>query len=615
MLIALPLLTLILLFLSLNSYKKFIFREAVVLSVIAWSFIFTISTEILSLLNKIDAPSIIFFWTFANILLLFFVANNKKKLNLTEIKLDNLSKIMLTSIITICTVTLILSILVAPNNIDALTYHLARIPYWIQNKNVNFYSTNITWQIFLAPFASYPKLHFQILSNSDYFANLFQWIFMCSNILIVSLLTKHLGANSKIQIFSAFLASSIPIGIVEASTSQDDHILSFFLISFVYFGLKFKSWKEDKAIILISGISLGLSFLTKQLSYLYAFPFLFYFLWTWTDKNGLKKALYHITALLGISIIPDLGFIIRSYFLFGLPISAIPTSSWDIYINNPVGIMSLISNSIKNLAINLSTPIEYLNQIIYRATIEGLFFLRIDPNNPYFNGQGYHFEIPPFLASEYFAPNTIHTLAILVIIFLCFKKNKGYILTLLLCYLLISSILVWHIANSRYLLTLFLLSCPLISSFFSRYKNIQKLLISLLIINSFYFLFFNSGKPIVGDKNISTYSRNDQYFTNIPIAHDKEISSHYKDLAAIIDERGYKKVGLIFTEEGLPLEYPLVAFIKQKNKNIEVHQIEVSNPTKKFAKKFSPEVVLFISGDKSLIQKYIEANIPVFALQ
>ena len=81
--------------------------------------------------------------------------------------------------------TLATALISPPNNWDSMTYHMSRVEYWIQNKGIHFFTTNNPRQNVLAPFSEFFILHFQILSGSDIFANLVQWIS-----LIISLTLK-----------------------------------------------------------------------------------------------------------------------------------------------------------------------------------------------------------------------------------------------------------------------------------------------------------------------------------------------------------------------------------------------------------------------------------------
>src|SRR5207249_2914067 len=76
------------------------------------------------------------------------------------------------------------------------------------------------------------------------------------------------GANS-----SLLGSASLPMAILQASSTQNDLVASLWLVCFVYFLVRLvTAWKWTDAAL--GGISLGLAMLTKVTSYLLAPPFL-----------------------------------------------------------------------------------------------------------------------------------------------------------------------------------------------------------------------------------------------------------------------------------------------------------------------------------------------------
>ena len=112
--------------------------------------------------------------------------------------------------------TLVIALISPPNNWDSMTYHMSRVEYWIQNKAIFFFKTNNPRQNVLAPFSEFLILHFQILSGSDIFANLVQWISLIIGLATVSLICKEFGLGQRLQIISAVFICSLPIVLLQA---------------------------------------------------------------------------------------------------------------------------------------------------------------------------------------------------------------------------------------------------------------------------------------------------------------------------------------------------------------------------------------------------------------
>ena len=127
---------------------------------------------------------------------------------------------------------LALAVGVAPNNFDAMTYHLARVLHWLQNRSLAFYPTPIWRQLILGPIAEMAILHGVALSGGDWLANTVQFSAMTGSVLGVSLMAKQLGGNRTTQIFAALLAFTLPMGILQASSAQNDYVAAFWCVLF-----------------------------------------------------------------------------------------------------------------------------------------------------------------------------------------------------------------------------------------------------------------------------------------------------------------------------------------------------------------------------------------------
>ncbi len=619
MLIVLPFLSLLLIFIRLFSWKltsKLVIREKIIIALILWFLLFVILTESLNPFHLITVQGLNISWILVVFILaiLTFKTYRWKSLPIISWPDNFTDKTLLVAIILISLVTLLLAISVAPNDNDAMTYHLARIPHWIQNQSVSYYATHFDPQIYLSPFASYPSLHFRLLSGGDWFSNLTQWMCMIGSLLIVSLITKYFGGDKKTQILASFIAATIPMGILQASSSQDDYILAFFMVSFVYFALCYKSWKSNKSMIFLSGLSLGLSFFTKQTAYIYALPFIFWFLWRWTSEFGLKKGLIYILILGGTAVTVNLGFYFRNINFVGWPIFSLR----DYYLNDPVGIQSLITGVIKNIALNLSTPITQINNITYILIDKLHSTLGIPLNYAGYNSQPYSFVIPRFLAVEYTAPNTSHLLLFFASLIFLLKKitvEKSKIIYSIITFsgfVIFSTIIRWQPSFSRLHLPIFVLISPIIPFALIKWNVfIRNTIFLILLVSSFFFLFFNRGKPIISISPIFFSPRNEQYFLNWVFSRSQY--QQYLLLGKFAQKNSCTKVGLIYTDDyGYIDEYPFWVILKQNNKNVQIEHIDVQNPTKQFSNRnFIPDCIVFLSEDKNRMKTFIDKGIPV----
>ena len=113
-------------------------------------------------------------------------------------------------------------------------------------------------------------LHLQLLSKSDIYANLISWMSLIASMITVSLVCKEFGLDRKLQILSAFFICSVPSIILQASSTKNDIVVSTFILIFYFYQL-IMIRKNSYSITFLSGITLGLSLLTKGTSYIFIF--------------------------------------------------------------------------------------------------------------------------------------------------------------------------------------------------------------------------------------------------------------------------------------------------------------------------------------------------------
>ena len=135
------------------------------------------------------------------------------------------------------------------------------------------------------------------------------------------------------------------------------------------------------------------------------------------DKRKLLYTAISIVAAL-LLIIP---FYMRNWSAFGNPLG--PSSETALYQNEKIGIQSLVSNSLRNFAINLTyTPkISAIEEDVVTG-IHNLFGW--DPSDPELSWQDYKFTIPGFVVNEDTSGNPIHIWLALLVVGMVFVRHK-----------------------------------------------------------------------------------------------------------------------------------------------------------------------------------------------
>jgi hypothetical protein len=136
--------------------------------------------------------------------------------------------------------TLFVALSSVPNNYDSMTYHLPRIEHWLQNRSLEFYPTSIPRQLESGMLAEEFILAIRSLSDQYSSANTVQWFAFCGCILVVTGIARELGGARPAQYLSAVMMSTLPMAILQASSTQTDLVVAFFSATSVYFLLRLR---------------------------------------------------------------------------------------------------------------------------------------------------------------------------------------------------------------------------------------------------------------------------------------------------------------------------------------------------------------------------------------
>lgn len=568
-------------------------RSSILSASIVWGILLIGITEILNFFNLIAFAWLVGLWGLASVAsayICFSLINNRAK-SIVWFKISKISHseiILLFGIAFIVLTVGLIALLAPPNTWDSMTYHMSRVVHWIQNHNVNHYPTHIMRQLTFTPGAEFVIMHFQILSGGDRFANLAQWFSMLGSIIGVSLIAQQLGADKREQIFSAVVCTTIPMGILQGSSTQTDYVVTFWMVCFIYYILLILKKGIKYSLLLKVGASLGLAMLTKGTSYIYAFPFL-----VWLVFSCLKKLRWSvwkpILIIVIIVLLINFGYYIRNFDLYGhsltLPSSEIFT---DAIITAPL----FISNIVRNISLHVSTPYKFVNNVAYGVIklIHTLLGVAInDPRITCHGNFGIHFSF-----HEDSTGNFLHLVLIVVsiIIFFVAKQRKKqrdliyYLAFAVSAFFIFCFFIKWNPWNSRYHLPFFVLFSPVIAIVLSRISNhrITNFIGVFLILSSFPWVFFNDSRPLIKNfraskiENIFNTRRIDQYFRNW-----RGFKNPYMEAVQFIKSKGCSDVGIILDEDDW--EYPFFVLL-QKN-NTQVFRIEHVNVNNISAMKYS----------------------------
>ena len=566
-------------FLLLGFYRRYVsrcgIREAFLLAAVAWGLLLAFATEFLSAFQLLSRPYVSVFWVFTSMAALcfcvFLSSDPLAKADAFGMRKNWFAAVkrltMLDGILLSLTGLILLSValtafMAPPNNWDSLVYHMGRVAHWLANQTAQHYPTNIKTQIYYPPFAEWVILHFQILLGTDQFANFAQWFSMLGCAVGASLLARFFGAGQRGQIFAAFLTATIPMGILQGSSTQNDYVLSFWSVIFVYFGLRWQR-KGQTLDALAAGGALGLGILTKALAYFLALPFLLWFFIAGVQKFRSKAILsFLIVAVLALAV--NFNHLQRNFELCGHFLGEDAVSAMTR--NERIGPASFASNVMRNIGLHLATSSKPLNNVLEKG-IYGLHHLfKIDIVDPATTLGSYPFHISESLHEDA-AGNFFQLVLILAagLIFLWQGKDKGqelrdYLLALIAAFALFNVFLKWQPAGSRLHLPFFVLFMPFVATVFSsfRRRDVMIAVVSAILLSTAVpYVVRNSTRKLISSKRtVFAAPRLEQYFADAPA-----LLKPYQGAADFVASQNCREVGLRIGDNSW--EYPFWVIFKQ----------------------------------------------------
>jgi 4-amino-4-deoxy-L-arabinose transferase-like glycosyltransferase len=458
-----------------------VWRVSFLSASMAWGVLVVGITEILSIFNLITFNWLVGCWVAIGVLSGFFcfilVIQKKLSIHFVCPKFQWLEILLLLGVVFIVMVLCLIALVAPPNTWDSMTYHMSRVSHWVQNHNVAYYPTHILRQLFMQPFAEFTILHFQILGGGDRFANLVQWFSMVGSLIGVSLIARQLGANLSSQIFSVIVCSTIPMGILQSSSTQNDYVVAFWLVCFLYFLILLRT-QPKWVYSLATGISLGLALLTKATAYIYAFPFILWFILS-GFKRFRRKLWKLILTMVIVVLLINFGHYMRNVDLYGHPLGG--SEEFKDHTNSAMSVPLLLSNIIRNVSLHMGTPGWVANAIVLKTVkfLHTILNVSIDDPRTTFSRVSNRFVIN-FSTNESITGNILHFLLIMASIILLISKPKdyswdlkNYCLAIVIAFMLFAFYVKCQTWAVRLHLPLFVLWSPFIAIVLSRINSFK----------------------------------------------------------------------------------------------------------------------------------------------
>lgn len=582
--------------------KGYGWRAAFLVAAIFFGCLTTTFIELLSYFHLLTMIGLSFCWAgiIAIVLLLHWKLKKPWK-TWGNYNLSPLETGLVGGISLICLATFVTAIVSPPNNWDSMTYHMSRVVHWLQNRSVEHYPTHILRQIELNPWAEFAIAQFQALSGGDRYANLVQWFSMVGSIVGASLIAEQLGGDRRAQLLTAVTVSTIPMGILQSSSTQNNYVVAFWLVCLAWTGLQFIRGKELKWAVM-AGASLGLAVLTKGTAYLFAFPFI-----VWLAFVVLRDVPRQAAAVIFCLVLPFFLLNMHHYQRNLSVFSSSLGSKEAKFANEDISAGTLVSNVIRNTAMHFGSPFAGLNAFVGNSVAKLHKGLNIDLNDPKTTLSGTEFNIYKPVRHEDTDGNFLHVVFVAsslltLLFFVSFRKVipsiNGYVFAVAAGFFLFCLALKWQPWSSRLLLPLFVLGAPVIGVIAVKCwrPRLVTPIALVLLLTALPWAFSNVTRPLIWISEerkiffpLLTTDRNQLYFVNNP-----GLYKQYEQIAKDIVRQNATNIGLVLGRD--TWEYPLWVMIKQLSPSpVRLEHTDVENLSRLTGKaNFTPDIYVKI---------------------
>lgn len=462
-----------------------------------------------------------------------------------------------------------------PNNFDSLVYHLPRVMHWLQQGGVQFFPTSTDRQLYLAPGAEFVLANLQSLSHGDRWASMVSCLAAGGAAIAAGRIALFLGASRRGCLAAALAVATLPLGVLEATNTQNDFVVSLWIAVTVAGILGDLRRRTRWWAVLDIGGPLSLAALTKSTGYLVLAPFL-----VWWAVMALRRHL-RLAIAYGVAMVAVVGIINgpqlwRTQETFGNPLG--PRTTRHAVTNQRHDPAALASNVVRDVAVNLTSPIPGADRRLQAAVLGVHRILGISAADPATTFAHQSF-VAKFQVHEDYSGNGIHLLLLIAAgIWVLWpggrqqRRCRTYLLILLASAFLFAWYLKWQPWITRLELPLFVLGAPIIglpaglpAPSIGRRLTIERgaTVAAAITLTSVAlgFLWYAPSRPLSGPRSVFTLDRFDLMMANRPWE-----AGSYRMAADSIIRRHPHVVGI--AQSNNDFEYPLWVALQQRSPGI-----------------------------------------------
>lgn len=479
-------------------------RVAFMKGAIVWGLAVALNTEVLSVFRGLRPVPLAVLWTFEGVLIEVLVWRRRDALS-KRLSMAHGWRVVAAAcpLFVMAAATAVIAIAAPPNTFDSMTYHMARVAHWAADGTVAFYPTAILRQLYLNPWSEYAVLQFQVLSGGDRLANLVQWFGMAASVVIASLIAKLLQAPLRGQLLAAFVVGTLPMGILQASSTQNDYSAASWLLCAIAAALAYVAAPSLRGAFWI-GASIGLALLTKGSSYIFVAP-LALLLAGWMVVRLRTRLLGPAAVMVAVPLVLNLGMYIRNEAQFQSPLG--PSEETATLVNATFEPAAIASNLLRDSVLQVGTPFPNVNYKLERA-IHAVHtrVLHIDVSDPRTTFGTETFVVNASSLDEDYAGDPLQAiLAVISIVAALILWRRDplpalYAGALVVTFIVFAAYLRWQPWLSRLELPMLVAAGPLIGTVLAGWlKGLGVgIVVAVLFVGAVPFVIDNQSRPMVG---------------------------------------------------------------------------------------------------------------------
>jgi hypothetical protein len=255
-----------------------------------------------------------------------------------------------------------------PVTVDVLNYHLPRQLMWLQQGSLAHYFTVNDRELMMPPLAEVIGMQFLALSGGDRWVNLPQWLAYALLPLVIGKIARGLGMSRGAALLAAWLGLCLPMAYHEGSNAKNDLQGAFWIALLCWRVVEARNRSVVKALDAgLVGLILALALLTKSTAFIYTPPLIVAGWMAWTREGGWRPAARRGILAAGVCLVMVTPFFARNVAWYGTPLGIHRAEDGGQQANEAVTPAIVLSNGIRNTAVQLAMPSREWNEKLKRG--------------------------------------------------------------------------------------------------------------------------------------------------------------------------------------------------------------------------------------------------------